>query len=168
MSSNAGGVNQRFHIDLGSPKKIERIYYENGHAFGQDTNMGAKNFTLWGSNDASAFANTIYERDANWTPLTTATSSFDRHIAANQIDPKYILVTNVHFYRYYAFKIENNFGHPYCINIRRIELQSGNYAGAGRKGIILNDGISLTSGSVPYVTSNGRLTNNNRMTLAVS
>ena len=35
--------------------------------------------------------------------------------------------------------------------------------GAARKGIVLNDGTNLTTGRIPYVTTNGRLTDNNKL-----
>lgn len=124
--STAGGVtNQRFHIDLGSGKVITRIYYENSHDSGSTTNTGVQNFTFWGSNEASAFAELTYATDTNWTQLTTASSVFAQHVAADQADPKYIVVTNSTSYRYYAFKFANNYGHPTYMAIRRIELQSG-------------------------------------------
>jgi hypothetical protein len=119
-------TNQRFHIDLGHVEIIKRIYYENYHASGlyADT-YDAKNFTLWGSNNAAAFAELTYATDTNWTQLTTSQSSFDCHVAANQADPKYITVTNTTPYRYYAFKIADTWYGAPCnfLLIRRIELQ---------------------------------------------
>lgn len=38
--------------------------------------------------------------------------------------------------------------------------------GAARKGIVLNDGVALTSGRVPFATTNGRLTDDADMTFA--
>jgi len=116
-------TNQRFHIDLGSAKIIKRIYYENYHTSGSETDRGAKNFTFWGSNTASAFADLVYGDDANWTQLTTSASVFDQHVAADQTDPKYITVTNTTEYRYYAFKFADNYGDTGCMGVRRIELQ---------------------------------------------
>ena len=116
-------TNQRFHIDLGSPKVIKRIYYENSHNSGGETTRGAKNFTFWGSNNAAAFAELTYGTDTNWTQLTIAQSTFDQHVAANQADPKYILVTNGNSYRYYAFKFADSWGEAYYMGVRRIELQ---------------------------------------------
>jgi hypothetical protein len=58
--SNNETTNQRFHIDLGSAKIIRRIYYENCHNAGGNTDAGAKNFTLWGTNSATAFAELTY------------------------------------------------------------------------------------------------------------
>ena len=119
-------TNQRFHIDLGSAKTVTRIYYENFHNSGTYTNYGIKDFTFWGSNTAGAFAELTYATDTNWTQLTTAQSYFDQHVALNQADPKYILVTNTTAYRYYAFKIANAYRgstYDYGMGVRRIELQ---------------------------------------------
>jgi hypothetical protein len=124
-------TNQRFHIDLGSGFIIRRIYYENGHNSGISTDQGGKNFTFWGSNTASAFSDVAYTHDTNWTQLTLASSVFSQHIAADQADPNFILVTNTTAYRYYAFKIADNYGGTNFQNIRRFELQT-------------EDGFSLT------------------------
>ena len=115
-------VNQRFHIDLGSAKIIQKIYYENHHNSGANTNTGAKNFTFWGSNDPASFAELTYGTDTGWTQLTTSQPSLDQHIGANQEDPKYITVTNSVAYRYYAFKFADNWGAANSMGIRRVEL----------------------------------------------
>ena len=116
-------TNQRFHIDLGSAIIIVRIYYENCHYAGASTTQGSKNFTFWGSNDASAFAELTYGTDTNWTQLTTGASSLDQHTGSDVADPKYILVTNTTAYRYYAFKFADNWGGTDYMGVRRIELQ---------------------------------------------
>lgn len=115
-------TNQRWHIDLGSAYIINRIYYENIHNSGGETNLGAKNFTLWGSNSSDAFNDLVYNNDAGWTQLTTNISQFVQHVALNQADPQYILVTNNTPYRYYAIKCADNWGGN-SLGLRRIELQ---------------------------------------------
>jgi len=117
-------TNQRFHIDLGSAKTIKRIYYENMHITGNYTDMGVKNFTFWGSNTASAFAELTYVTDTNWTQITTAQTTFDEHSETDVANPKYITVTNSTAYRYYAFKFADNYGQVSNIGVRRIELQT--------------------------------------------
>lgn len=121
--SNTAPTNQRFHIDLGSAKIIRRIYYENGHNSGGGTDSGAKTFTFWGSNTGSAFADTTYGTDTNWTQLTISQSTFDQHVGSDAADPKYITVTNTVKYQYYAIKIADNYTGAY-IAIRRVELQT--------------------------------------------
>ncbi|MFZ2038579.1 MAG: LamG-like jellyroll fold domain-containing protein [Minisyncoccia bacterium] len=118
-------VNQRFHIDLGSAKLITRIYYENQHSSGGSPTTGAKNFTFWGSNSATAFTELTYGIDTNWTQIPTETSQFEQHVALNTTDPKYILATNATPYRYYAFKFADNWGHGSYMGVRRISLQTG-------------------------------------------
>ena len=113
---------QRFHIDLGSAKIIKRIYYENYHHYGALGTKGVNNFTLWGSNDANAFAELTYGIDTNWTQITPAQATFDEHSELNEADPKYILVTNTTAYRYYAIKFADNHGGT-SLGVRRIELQ---------------------------------------------
>ena len=114
---------ERFHIDLGSAKIIKRIYYENSHASGTYTDRGAQNFTFWGSNTGTGtFDDLVYANDEGWTELTVAQNTFDEHSAADEADPKYIVVTNTIAYRYYAFKFADNYGGG-IIGVRRIELQ---------------------------------------------
>ncbi len=123
-TANTVVTNQRFHIDLGSAKVATRIYYENGfHLAGYYTD-GVKNFTIWGSNEATAFAELTYGTDTNWTQITPSQSTFDQHIALDQADPKYITLTNSTAYRYYAFKFADNYGGSY-MRVRRITLQTG-------------------------------------------
>lgn len=118
-------TNQRFHIDLGSGGEvIRRIYYENFHDNGGITDYGAKDFTFWGSNIAASFADLIYGNDEGWTELTCSQNTFDKHIAGNQADPKYITVTNTTIYRYYALKFADNHDDPSFMGVRRIELQT--------------------------------------------
>ena len=125
LSSSGNPSNQRFHIDLGSAKIIRRIYYENGHFNGGYTTEGAENITFWGSNTgAGTFDDLVYINDEGWTQLTISQSTFDQHAAADAADPKYITVTNTTAYRYYAFKIADNYGHASYMNVRRIELQT--------------------------------------------
>lgn len=122
--SNANS-NQRFHIDLGSAIIIRRIYYENSHVSGTQTDQGVKTFTFWGSNNAAAFAELTYATDTNWTQLTIDDSTFDQHAAADAVDPKYIIVTNTVSYRYYACKIADQWGGASAwMALRRIELQT--------------------------------------------
>jgi len=148
-------INQRFHIDLGSAQPMNRIYYENYHATGGGTIAGCRHFTIWGSNDASAFSALTYTADTNWTELTASVNEFDIHVSSDVADPKYISVTNLNTYRYYAFKFSDNWGHSSKMGLRHIELQYGsvNY----RKGIILNDGENLIENYIPVATTNGRL-----------
>lgn len=123
-ASAAGMVaNQRFHIDLGEAKVIKRLYYENYHTSGVATDAGLRHFTLWGSNEASAFAELTYGVDVNWTQLITSAGEFDQHVVQDVSDPQYITITNPVAYRYYAVKIADNWGNTEFMGLRRIELQ---------------------------------------------
>ncbi len=129
LSESVGGVEQRFHIDLGSAKTIKRVYYENLHTTGTQTDTGVNNFTLWGSNTASSFAQLTYGTDTGWTEITSenlSQSTFDIHVGNNVADPKYIVVSNPVAYRYYAFKFADNYGNANYMGVRRIELQTLN------------------------------------------
>ena len=118
------GVEQRFHIDLGSAKTIKRIYYENGMYEGGGTDSGVQNFTFWGSNiGAGSFDDLVYGNDGGWTELTCSQNTFDEHVANDVSDPKYIVVTNTTAYRYYAIKCADERGYS-LMSIRRVELQT--------------------------------------------
>jgi len=123
ISDLATNTNQRFHIDLGSAQIAKRIYYENAHQYAIDSNVGVKNFTVWGSNNAGAFAELTYGIDTNWTQIPTDVSEFAEHVAADVPDPHYVLLTNAVAYRYYAIKIADNWGAAY-MGIRHIEIQT--------------------------------------------
>ena len=123
LSANGTITNQRFHTDLGSVKIIKRIYYENYHSSGANTDRGVENFTFWGSNTAASFAELTYATDTNWTQITTSQSTFDEHSETDVADPKYITCTNSVAYRYYAFKFADNQTDDAYMGVRRIELQ---------------------------------------------
>lgn len=114
-------TDQRYHVDLGSMKVIGRIYYENSHISGTNTDAGAKNFILQGSNSASSFGELTYATNTGWTQITTG--QFAQHAAANSPDPKYILVPLHQAYRYFAVKIADNWGEATYMGLRRIALQ---------------------------------------------
>jgi len=124
LSSNGTTTNQRFHIDLGSAKIVTRIYYENYHASGEGENIGVQNFTFWGSNTASDFADLTYANDGTWVELTTDISAFVEHPAEDAASPQYVEVTNSTAYRYYAFKFADNWGHGSYMGVRRLELKA--------------------------------------------
>ena len=118
-------INQRFHIDLGSAEIIDRIYYENSHSSGFNTNAGVKDFTFWGSNDSNSFDNLTYEADLGWIQLEVNKVAFDEHAQYSDYpDPKYVIVNSSISYRYYSFKFANNYGRTSYMSVRRIELQS--------------------------------------------
>lgn len=120
---------QRFHIDLGASTTINKIYYENGHTSGTETTQGVQNFTFWGSDSSTAFAELTYGTDTGWTQLTTSASTMEQHAAADTADPKYLTVSNTTAYQYYAFKFPDTYGNVSYMGVRRIELQ---YVGVTR------------------------------------
>ena len=125
-TSNTAYEDMRFHIDLGSAKVIKRIYYENHHASGSNTDYGVQNFTFWGSNTgAGSFDDLVYANDDGWTQITTSQATFDEHTDADEADPKYITVTNTTAYRYYAFKFADCYKGSGYMALRQVELQTG-------------------------------------------
>lgn len=154
VSGNTQVTNQVINIDLGQKKVIDKIYFENGHNSGASTNAGAKNFTVWGTNDATAFADTTYAVDTNWVQVTSSLTQLAQHVASNVSDPQYTTLTNTTGYRYYRIKFADNWGGTSYIMVRRIELQANNNY---RKNLVMTDGATLTSTKLPMSTTNGRL-----------
>jgi hypothetical protein len=136
-SSNTVATNQRFHIDLGTALIIKRIYLENFHDSGGANTYSVKNFTFWGSNEASAFAELTYATDTNWTQLTTIPTQFTEHPASDTADPQYATVTNSTAYRYYALKFADCWTGA-GMGVRRIELQTGSVVATENAPFLLN------------------------------
>lgn len=156
--TNGQDTNQRFHIDLGIAMKIDQIYYENAHYSGSYTNQGVKDFTFWGSNSATAFAQLNYATDTDWVQITTSASQFDQHVSANTSDPKYITATPpTTAYRYYAFKFANNWGYSGLMGVRRIVLHTAGdpILGEGTFVNITDSLITLATGKATFGESTG-------------
>ena len=154
MSAFGTTTNQRFHIDVGSEKVITDVYYENQHDFANPGTYGAKDFTLWGSNDPTAFATLTYATDTNWTQLNTDINQFEIHVSADTADPKYFKVKNAKAYRYYAFKIANNWGNTSFMGIRRLAL-SGSDSIYSQYHIVCDKATAMTV-NLPAATGSGR------------
>ena len=127
ISSDYSNTNQRFHI--WAPCVLKRIYYQNIHdtysaPISYESDLGAKNVTLWGSNWAESFAELTYGTDTGWTQLSTTPLQLARHPESDTVDPRYITVYNNVHYKYYAFKFADAWGSPYGMGVRRIELQT--------------------------------------------
>jgi hypothetical protein len=159
-------TNQALHIDLGSAKSINRIYYQNWHNSGANTDRGVKNFTLWGSNTAGAFADTTYATDTDWTQITAGLSAtnFDQHTASDVADPKYITLTSTTAYRYYRLKFADNWGGTAYMGLRRVELQDTTQSNGRGKIVITNAESGLTTGRIPYATTGGFLIDSANLT----
>ena len=117
-----GGTNQRFHIDLSSPKIIQKVYYENSHHFATSTTRGVSGFTMWGSNSAGSFNTTTWASDGGWVQLPTSVSYLQKHLDGDIPDPQYFDVTNDVAYRYYAFKFTNSYADASYMGLRRLHL----------------------------------------------
>jgi len=115
--------NQKFIIDLGDEYVIERIYYENGHSVGYvgTPEYGAKNTIIYGSNSPDVLLDIDYYSVFNLTQLWSGI--LEKHAVVNASDPKYIDLINSTPYRYYVFRIADNWGSNQKMCIRRIELQ---------------------------------------------
>lgn len=122
-SANNQQANQKFNIDLGAAKTLKQVYLENYHQSGTVTNVGIRNFSVYGTNSADAFNNTTYADGTNLTLLGSFLAL--EHNAANSEHPQYFSLSNESnlSFRYVVVKIADNYGHSQNVGIRRIELQ---------------------------------------------
>lgn len=133
LAANGVSTNQRFNIDLGSAliiRQVGNIGLANGG--GSSKENTANNFTLWGSNSSSDFDETAYAEDGTWTQIGGAfqfvlpddDSDFTEHTQT---------IDNTVAYRYYCFKIADNYGQYYF--------------GMGRLRVYTEDGYTPPTGS---------------------
>lgn len=130
-------TNQKMHIDVGTARIATKIQYHNfvdwhnysvnsyGDISQLQTTRGIKNFTLWGSNSATAFGTVTYGNHTDWTQLTTAASSFDEYAVTDtngNLDLNEIDITNEIAYRYYAFEFADNYGDASYMGIKHLAL----------------------------------------------
>ena len=126
MSGQYTHTLQRFHIDLGDSKVIDRIYYSNSFS-GADsyyTFPGVRHFTFWGSNNSNSFNNLTYDIDTGWMQLEVSESIMIQHSYQDSAQIHYILVNNSISYRYYSFKFVDTYGDVGYMGVRQIELQT--------------------------------------------
>ena len=115
-------TNQRLSFDLGVAKVLRSFIYHNYHNSGADSTCGVKNFVLQGSNSPTAFADTAYAHNTDWTTLSCDASAFLQHVASNVADPHTVNVSNSNSYRYYSFKFADNYGYSGYIGVRKLLL----------------------------------------------
>jgi len=119
--SNNQGTNQKVNIDYGTSFIAKRVYVENHHNSGTSTTYGMRVSILYGTNDATAFANTTYADTTNLTQLLNFTPR--AHVAENRPDPQYFdIVNNKAPFRYYIICIASSYTTSY-IGARHIEVQ---------------------------------------------
>lgn len=113
-------TNQKFNVDLGTEEIITRFRMMNQHHAGNDTIYGIKNFTIYGTNSATAFANTTYSNTDNLTSLGDFV--LDEYTTTQQWDfQDFDLSSNTTAYRYYVLRIADGYGTTF-IGFRQLEL----------------------------------------------
>jgi len=119
-----GTEENKFNIDLGGSYEIVRIYLENFHHGGGLTDRGVKDFRIYGTNSAVAFANVTFSDLTDLTLLGSFTAA--EHVAADTADPQYFVLPTTGEYRYYIIRTITSYslGPTYYQSaFRRIELQ---------------------------------------------
>ena len=121
LTENGHTGSQRFHVEFASAQVIKRIEYCNSHHDGYETDAGVKDFTIQGSNSATAFANLTYADNTDWTDITANISSMTQHTEGyDGVIWRIIELTNDVAYKYYAIKCANNHGDGNNIGLRRV------------------------------------------------
>lgn len=121
LTENGHTGSQRFHVEFASAQVIKRIEYCNSHNDGYETNAGVKDFTIQGSNSATAFANLTYADNTDWTDITANISAMTQHTEGyDGAIWRIIELTNDVAYKYYAIKCANNHGNGNNIGLRRV------------------------------------------------
>ena len=147
-SGHTGVLQANIQIDCGASYALDRIYYQAAHYSGAPGSIGIKDFTLWGTDNAGAFAVETYGVDTNWNQITPADLSqtyFNQHVAADQSDPRYITIANqTAAYQYWRLKISTAYGDNHIEN-RHIEFQSLNPSAGGSLISVASTALSAPS-----------------------
>lgn len=118
--------NTRYNIDYGSAVVAEGVYIVNGGGTTlATTNRGAKDFILQGSNSATAFAETTYATDTDWTDIGSGTF-IQRSSTATQRAAQIVPIANSTGYRYYSVKLVNNLGGTTNIMVNKLLIAAKN------------------------------------------
>ena len=120
--SSTSGV--RFNIDYGTAITATGIYCANGYAGGA-VNNGVQNFVLEGSNSATAFSDTTYADETNWTVLASGTFNV-RGSDQTVRNPQLIPFANSWAYRYYSIKLLNNFNNNSTMFMNKLLVAAAN------------------------------------------
>ena len=107
----SGTTNVRLNVDLAAAKTVRRVLY--GDA---ETTKTPKTVQVYGSNISGSFANLSYTDDTGWDYVATvqflspaSVLSANGYPADGQYS-QYTEIPNTGAYRYYSFKIANNWG----------------------------------------------------------
>jgi hypothetical protein len=115
-------TNQRLAVDLGaSPFAAYGCRIANGHHIGTQTDLGAKNVVIYGSNNAADYSS-VYGTDNAMVQLWSG--QLDEHTAVDEVDWQELTFSNAAAYRYIIVEIADNWGSTYAITVRRIQLLS--------------------------------------------
>ena len=134
-------TNQKLNVDLGRAEACSRIRIENWHHFGAITDRGIRNFTVYGTNEATAFNNTTYADTNDLTELGVYEAR--EHSADSLSEPEYFYFENETAYRYYILRIADNWGHGLQLGVRRVEFQKDISTGHAPIYLLRNDGAHV-------------------------
>jgi len=123
---------EKVNIDLGSAKTVVRLYIENYHSSGKYTELGAVTAYVYGTNSASAFANTTYADTTDLVLLDTLTIA--EHVYSDIADPQYFVLASSGAYQYYVVRLAASYFGFGGLGLRRIELQE---SGGGSGDVVL-------------------------------
>jgi len=101
---------QKFNYDIGVASKINELKISNGHVHGAWTDDGAKTVRVYGTNSATAFANTTYADTTDLTLVSADPVTFTQHTAADVEEFETFALDDSTAYRYFVLRIVDNWG----------------------------------------------------------
>lgn len=147
--------NMKYNISHGRPVCVTRIYIENSHVSGGYTTRGVRYMTVYGTNSATAFANTTYADLTDLTVISGGTLEIAQHVASNVPDPKYYTIPNTQYFLYTVIRIASSWGDSY-VGFRRIAMQETDYMAQQLKYSITYPSVQmpLIATKVPSIPAN--------------
>jgi len=124
FASDGSITNQRINIRYDSswtPHVFTRLWIENAHNSGEDTEIGIRNVLVYGSNDESITSVTDYADTTNLTLL--ATIEVAQHVGSDSADPQYFELSNPASYKVMVLRIADCWGSTDFMAIRRFVFQ---------------------------------------------
>jgi hypothetical protein len=117
----------RVNIDLEAPYYVNQIEYVNYHNNGGNTDIGAKEIELYGSDSSESWSNTDPTENEGWELIQEFT--LDKAEKGNKTPAlSYMTVNATKQYRYYSIIIKTNYGNGTHSGFRRILFRGNNPA----------------------------------------
>jgi len=119
----SSSTNQKFNINLGKAEAITRIVLDNYHSTGANTDVGIRDFYVYGSNTIADYSDTVFANVSGTMNLIATLEAREHESGLNGPDEEIFDFANSVPYQYYILRIGTNHGDSSAVGIRRIKLQ---------------------------------------------